>query len=313
MKIGQIYNIDSFNAFGAGLSKQFADAASTGIVLGQSLVSVDPRIFEKKYPDLTFVNSGIGVDNTGGYARMIESLRVVEQGDFVDASDIASNKGKITIFGENDLISVYEKEAYSTWSDTEVAQAAMGNINLPSKLLGAHNLKYMQAIDKIGYLGQGTNTGLLNNTYFATGVSGDTWANMTPQQLYDIVADTINTQWNGVFNTTAYMASRIVLPIGMYNKMQSSILNTANGAFSVLKALKENFASIQIMATFQATDRMVAYSIDEQSMLMRIPLPLTVGEIIKQGSFKYLVESKFRVAGLDILEKDSGYIVTGLA
>jgi hypothetical protein len=67
------------------------------------------------------------------------------------------------------------------------------------------------------------------------------------------------------------------------------------------------------MATFRATDKAVAFSTSEESMQMRIPMPLTIGEIVKQRSFSYNVESMFRIAGLDILEQDSGVILTGLA
>ena len=47
-------------------------------------------------------------------------------------------------------------------------------------------------------------------------------------------------------------------------------------------------------------------------MKMRIPVPLTVGEIVKMSSFDFRVDSKYRIAGLDILEDSGGRILTGL-
>ena len=47
-------------------------------------------------------------------------------------------------------------------------------------------------------------------------------------------------------------------------------------------------------------------------MIMRIPQPLTIGEIIKVGSFDFHVDSKYRIAGLDVLENTAGRLLTGL-
>lgn len=308
MKIGNLYNLESFEKI------SFRDAAMPGVVLATSLISVDPRIFEKKYPDNVLVNSGISVNNTGGYGRVIESLRIVDQGSFADASDRASNKGKITVFGENNLLPVYEKQAFSEWSDTEVKQADMGNVNLVSQLLSAVNKKYLQTIDQIGFTGQGSgNNGLANNPYFPTSVAPAPIANMTAAQMYQTFADMINAQWDAVFNVQAYMINRIVMPIAILNLLRSTLLNTANSSnVSVLAALKQNFPEVQFLSSYQLTDRAIGFSTNDESMVLRIPVPLTVGEIIKTGSFTYKVEAKFRIAGLDVLESDAGYILTGL-
>ena len=65
--------MESFKRFlDSGSQKGFKDAAA-GVVLDRYLTQVDPKIFEKLYPDLSFMNSGVTVDNTGGYARRIQS------------------------------------------------------------------------------------------------------------------------------------------------------------------------------------------------------------------------------------------------
>lgn len=313
MKLGQAYNLESFDKMRASRHAYgFADSAA-GVTLSRNLTEVDPRIFEKRFPELTFVNSGIEFNNIGRDMRVIESLRLTPEGDFKDASDEADNKGKITLKGENNYIKVYEKEGFSEWSETEIRQAELNNVNLVSQFLSAHDKLYKQDIDKIGYLGHHENTGLLNNSYFSTSASADKYADMTPQQLYDVVGDAINTQWNTVSNTYEYRGNRFIMPIGMFNKIATQILNTAAGSFTVLKSLRDNFPEIEFGQTFRATDKAVIFSTHSEAMVMRIPNPLEVGEIIKKSSFKYEVESKYRVAGLDILEKDSGLIVTGLA
>lgn len=316
MKIGQLYNLDSIKAFCDASTigtrwAEFKDSAP-GVVLAQNLIMINPRIFEKRYPDLTFVNSGIAFDNFGGYGRTIESLRLTDQGGFVDASDKSDNKGKISVKGENDLISVFEKQGFSEWSDTEIKQAELQNINLVSRFLEAHNKLYLQLVDQIGYLGQDTNTGLINNSYFTTSAASKPWSQMIPQELYDTVAGLITDQWNSVQNIPQYMANRVVLPIGMFNKISKAILNSAAGSFTVLKSLQDNFGGVTFTYTFRTTDVAVAFSTSDEAMVMRVPQPLTVGEIVKTGSFEFKVDSKFRIAGLDILEQKAGYILTGL-
>jgi len=61
--------------------------------------------------------------------------------------------------------------------------------------------------------------------------------------------------------------------------------------------------------TFTST---VCYSANERAMVMRIPTPLEIGEIIKTGSFKFQVDSRYRIAGLDVVENSAAEILTGL-
>ena len=65
MKVKNLINMAMAEAFTAS-AKGFNDSAA-GTVLGRQLERVDPKIFEKKYPALTFMNSGITIDNTGAY------------------------------------------------------------------------------------------------------------------------------------------------------------------------------------------------------------------------------------------------------
>lgn len=315
MKIGNLYNLDSFEQF-LSAKGGFADS-DAGVILARSLTAIDPKIFEKKYPELTFVNSGIQADNTGGYSKRIQSLRLIEKGTFKDSSDAASNKGKISLSAEDSYLKVFVKEAHSIWSDDEVKEADMQMINLPQQYLAAHNKTYTQLVDSIGYLGHNGQVGLLNASFTSTAATAPI-ATATAQELYDDIAGAITAQWNSVFNTPEYMANKFVMPTDVFNKIAATILNTANGSSTVLKALKDNFPGVDFTATPKADDVdgggsvSCAYSNNAEAMKMRIPIPLTIGEIIKMTSFDHRVDSKFRIAGLDILESTAGYYVTGL-
>jgi hypothetical protein len=81
----------------------------------------------------------------------------------------------------------------------------------------------------------------------------------------------------------------------------------------VLLALKGNFPSIAFTASFRAKTDMVGFATSEDAMIMRIPEPLTIGEITTPTSFKFHVEAKYRAAGLDVLEDSAGYRLSGVA
>ena len=322
MKIGNLYDLDSYQRFmDSGKKPGFTDAYA-GSVLARNLTAVDPTIFEKKYPELAFVNSGIVADNSGGYARRIQSLRKREQGGFTTAGDASGNKGKISLAGEDSYLNVVERESHSEWSDSEVKEAELQNINLVSDYVTAHNRIYMREVDVIGYLGipdKSASTGLLNYAGFTSAAATGAIGGLTAQEMYDDFADLIVSQHNAVNNTPEYMANRVDMPTYVLNTLTVTILNTAAGPASVLNALKANFPGVEFRGTFRADDaggagvsHTVAYSNNSEAMKMRIPTPLTVGEIIKQSSFDYRVDSKYRIAGLDILEDTAGYILTGL-
>lgn len=322
MKIGNIYNLDSFKRMKASItSSGFADAYS-GTVLERNLTAVDPQIFEKKYPELSFVSSGIVADNTGGYVRRIQSLRQRETGSFKTAGDSSSDKGKISLAGEDSFLKVAERLAESDWTDSEIKEAAQGNINLVSDYISAHNKIYMREIDEVGYLGStavGNGTGLLNYAGFTAVAATGAIAGLTAIQMYDDIAGLLIGQHNAVNNTPEYMANRVDMPVYVLNRLAITILNTAAGASSVLAALKSNFPGVEFRGTFRADDaggagvsHTVAYTNNGEAMKMRIPVPLTVGEIIKIGSFNFHVDSKYRIGGLDVLENSAGRILTGL-
>lgn len=322
MKLGQIYNLDSFQSFVDSAKAPGFKDADPGIVLARQLEAIDPQIFEKKFPELSFMNSGVTVDNSGGYVEQIRSLRTRPTGQFRNALDRSSNKGKISMAGETSFIQVLSREAESDWTQTMIRQAELENRNLPSEFVGAHNMLYMRELDEIGYLGNpdlAASEGLLNYSGFTTVAATGAIGVLTAQQMYDDIAGLITSQHNAVNNTPEYMANRVDMPIYVLNTLQSTILNTAAGSSSVLRALQDNFGGVTFSGTFRADDaggagvsHTVAYNPNTEAMKMRVPQPLEIGEIIKISSFRFHVESMYRIAGLDVLEDTAGYILTGL-
>ena len=314
MKLKQLIDENSLLSH-LEVAKKFKDA--NGILLGKQLTHVDPKIFQKLYPDNVFLNSGISIDNSGGFTNQIQKLRISEKGGFRDANDRGSNKGLISLDGEAATIGVIERTATINYSDTEIEQAKLGNYNLVERLLGATDKIYRQEIDEILAVGNTLNKGLLNYA----GFTADTGSAITTASLgtsdYDQIASLITDQWNGVNNTNGYMANRIVMPTRVMNILSSKKWNTAVSEKSVLQILRETFPSVTLMSSWRnelvgATSITIAYSTSEDAMSNRIPLPLLIGKTVPDGSFGYRADAKYRIAGLDVHENKAGRIVTGL-
>ena len=310
-KVKQFFNVKSFKDFANGLDIPVTDSA--GVLIKENLKHIDPTIFEKKYPALAFLNSGIQADNSGGYSQVVESLRTLGQGEFKTSGDRSSDKGKISLKGETNLIQVISREAESEWSESDLQTAALQNINIQQKLLGYHLEQYQREVDAIianGVADKAGSVGLLNNSDFATAASGDTIDNLSGIQAYEAIASCITDQHNAVNNTPEYMANAVMLPVNVYNHISREILNSAGSEKTILSALKVNFPDVAFYVSFRAT-KVCAYSTSGEAMKIRIPLALTVSPIVRLG-FKYKVESNYRIAGLDILEASSGRYLTGL-
>jgi len=320
MLIKEMYDVASFDRFKAsGESIGFKDS-DAGIVLARNLEFINPKILEKQYPGLAFVNSGVTVDNSGGYAHKIRSLRLNTLGKFKTAGDDSANGGKISLKSEDTDILVVERTAESDWTDSEVNEAALQNTNLVDRFLAGHLKVYNREVDEAGYLGISGNKGLLNNSEFTSVNATGLASAITAAELYQDIADLITGQHNAVSNTEAYMADRVDMPVSVMNIAAVKILNSAAGPMSVLAALKLNFPGVKFNGTFRAekvtdvlaTSRTVAYSSSDEGMCFRLPLPLMIGEIIKIKSFTYHVDSKYRIGGLDILDSTAGRILAGL-
>jgi hypothetical protein len=250
---------------------------------------------------------------------MIQSLRLQGTGEFRTSGDTADNKGKIAMGAETSMLKVTEREAESKWTDSEIKEAELQNINLPQQFIATHNQIYLREIDTIGLTGGALgNVGLLNYSGFTATAAGGLITTLSAQQMYDAFASLIIDQRNAVNNTPEYSANRVIMPVAAMNRLTATILNTAAGSSTVIRALQDNFPDVQFMSSFRAASpsggasATVAYSNTEDAMKMRIPLPLQIGEITKLGSFSYQVESKYRVAGLDVFENTAGRILTGL-
>ena len=322
-----LFNMQSMQRFqdsyAMGIQKEcpFVDNLGGGLVSPESLVHIDPLIYEKKYAPLALLNAGISIDNTGGYSTAIRSLRVAGEGAFTYSAEKSSDKGVIKLAGEDNLIKVFERGTKAFWSDSELKEAALGGVNLAQRYLSEVLRIYQYDVDALGMLGTDAQTGLLTNTDYSTSAASKTVDNLKPMELYEEMAAFVVDQWNSVNNTPEYMAKVVIVPVDLMNKAMSALLPSATGVGvesttmkTVWAALQDNFPTVQWMSSAKCSDQRsaVAFSNDIQALRLRIPVPLQVGELVKISSFDYQTDYKYRIGGIDILEKESGAILTGL-
>ena len=323
MKVNQLYDMAAMKAMKDSHKKAGFTDSPAGLLLARSLTAIDPNILKMQFPDLVLVNeSGITVDNTGGYAAQIQTLRVTNKGGFKRVGNKGDNKGKITLDAEDNMIKVAAFEATSDWTETQLKQASLENRNLVSEYVSAHNETYLEEVDQYGLVGEGSQKGLLNNAAYDTEAGTEITTSTAAQSDYDQISDLITKQHNSVNNTKAYKADTVMMPTRVLNILSRKILNTAAGSSNVLKALRDNYPDVKFLGTSKAdtvarggllsASATVAYSSNPQSIKLRIPQRLVIGQIVKKSSFRFEVESMYRVAGVDILEGSSGEIATGL-
>ena len=319
-RVKSLYGVQSFDAAANYAKKNFKDAG--GIILARNLEHVSAEIFTQEFAGLTFLNQGIAVNNEGGYATSIRKLKLRTEGGFRESGSGTNTTGKITLSGEDDSIPVFTMEGESDWSEIELKQAELENINLPSRFFEGHAELYNRKIDDIGYLGQvrtdgsQKTTGLLNYSGFTSNSAVKTAAASTGEELFDEIAELITAQWAGVLNVDSYKADRVTMPASVYNICSTKILNSAGSEMSVLRAIQSNFPTVTFGLTTKSEDVggdsvTVAFSSNRRALQFRLPVPLNVSSVDQRG-FKYYVESYFGVAGLDVIEDDAAQILTGL-
>lgn len=318
-----LYDLKSFDR-AVKVAKSFKDEG--GIILARNLEHVSSEIFTQEFAGLTFLNQGVVVNNEGGYATSVVKLKLRVEGGFRESGTNTNTTGKITLSGEDDSIPVFTLEGESDWSEVELKQAELQNINLPSRYMEGHAELYNRKIDDLGYIGQirtdgsQKTTGLLNYGWANLTAAG-TAGSLTGVALYDEISRLITAQRTTVLGVETYKADRVVMPFRVYEVCQTKILNSAGSEMSVLRALQTNYPDVTFGLTTKAdtvanggvlaASTTVAFSSNRRAMQMRIPVPLNISSVDQRG-FKYYVESYFGVAGLDVIEEDSAYTMTGL-
>jgi len=284
----KLFNVTALDALAVVENNTFNDTQA-GTILARHLEHIDPTIFETQYPDLAALTAGFEVDNSGGVASTITSLKVDESGEFRQAGDKDSNKGKITLHGAESQIPVFEYEATSEWSDTQIQRADQQGVNLVNRLLTAHDKIYKRDIDRVSLIGLEDvplSRGLLNTTAFTSTAAGDNIEDMTPKQRYEAIADLINDQHSSVNNIMLYKANRVIMPVRVRNALNVQYEGITT-PMSVYNVLRQTFPEVELIETFRADTLANGGNLSVSATLavsnhgsvgkIRVPEALTIG------------------------------------
>jgi hypothetical protein len=311
MRLSNFYDLKSLDSF------KKTSVQDAGVLLQRHLIAVDPEIYRVEYPELVFKNLGLDINNTGGFAKQIQSLRLKATGAF---QDIGSDNVTASLSAESSLISVRMRGLPVEWDDYEVKAAQALQVNVvDEKMRGVLEI-YHQEIDTSALLGLSGNNGLLTNTDYDADVGVD-MSVMDAEELYNYIKDRVNFQKSAVRNALSYQANVCLLPLSIYNRIENEILNKFNDA-SVLTVLKKNLPTIKFVSSAKAEEVwdpssstykrvMVLFSNDRKVIKFRIPMPMKYEPIFRKHSTSSTV-ARYHTAGLDILEPSSGLIVRGI-
>lgn len=323
MLLSQKYDLVSMNDI---KNTQISDIApshivnsDTGLLLQRHLTHVNPKVLEKKFPQLATHNFKLEVDNSGGYADRIQSLRTSVKGNF---SEVGSAGGKTTIDVEDTTIPNKFRDTLIKWDTIGINKALLGNFNIVDRSMAGVIQVYNQEIDTAVIVGLDDVgiKGLSNNVHYNTVLGGGGFQALSATQQYNFITEHINAQHNAVNSsvddkddkktTSVYAANICLMPTLVFNIIQKNILNEFNNA-SVLKVLRTNLPSVNFIHSAKLTDEMVIFSNTEDSISLRIPVPMFFSPIYNKH-FEFSTKSMYSIAGVDILEPASGLVVSGL-
>lgn len=323
MLLSQKYNLVSISDI---KNTQISDIApshvvnsDTGILLQRHLTHVNPKVLEKKFPQLATHNFKLEVDNSGGWADQIQSLRTSVKGSF---SEVGSAGGKTTIDVEDTTIPSKFRDTLIKWDTKGINQALLGNFNIVDRSMRGVIQVYNQEIDTAVIIGLDDVgiEGLSNNVHYSTVIESGDFQALSANQQYNLITEHINAQHGAVNSsvddkddkktTSVYAANICLMPTLIFNIIQKNIINEFNNA-SVLKVLRANLPSVNFVHSAKLTDEMVIFSNSEDSISLRIPVPMFFSPVYNKH-FEFSTKSMYGIAGVDILEPSSGLIVSGL-
>lgn len=316
-KLSNVFNIESIKTLDSAL-QSFGDVAfkdaPQGNLLNRQFLRLDPQIFEAKYPENTYLNSGITIDNSGGAATFIQSLRRNRSGQFKLAGDLDAAKGLISYEHEVSGVQVFDYSAESKWTDQDVRRAAMANLTNPvNEFLRIHNELYQQHIDisvATGLRDLTGATGLLNYANF-TDVTAPI-APTTGKELYAAIISIIARQQSKANGILQFMPTHVIFPIDVMTACENTVYDS-NGTNpdTVLAVLQRNYPNITFLQSVRnntggvgGASVIIVYSANSENMKIRIPQPLRFAPQNQVG-FTFTVESQFSIAGIDILDNNA--------
>lgn len=307
--------------------KNFIYDAQTGLAfLISQLTHIESKLYEVKYKAITY-NQVIPVSNEAG--EFAESVTYF----FMDGKAVAKFVGTksldvpISEIGLDKVVIPVELGATGyEYSDEELRQAIALGRPLPQLKANISRRSYEELSQRTAMFGDDNHNlpGFLNNINVTSGVvvdpgSGTEWVNKTPRQILfdindfmgDIFVDTLQVerpdklllptaQWNYIAGTPRSDTSDLTILKWLVNN--SPYLNSDNDVIPISELAG---------AGAGATDRMMAYNMNMDKVVMHIPMPLKYTEPQRKGR-GYQIPGEFKLAGVEFRYPGSARYADGI-
>lgn len=340
-KTGKIYD----GASAAEIATSFADAfkskhmndASTvavgGMYLSQQLQEILPQILNQIYPNMPILKI-LAVDNSGALMQSLIQRVQSFSGRHQAKHETANTAGVITVNRTAREQLIFEYEGTTEYSDTDLKRSMLLNENIDTAIIEGHQWSYQTMMDEIAFNGislkqdDGSATpvteGLTNYSSYVSAnylTAGATFAVSDGLTIYNAIKNLYDTMVGQAGAAEELRPNKIVLPPKQFAIIATTLMTGTSpvmtaGQDTVLSFIERTlgvkaYASSRcVAASNTGTDLLIMLSATYDNMRLFIPQPLQFAPVFIKG-FKYMLESKFRMAGVGINRANAiGYLKT---
>lgn len=340
-KTGRIYDGNSIADISASFveafkSKHLNDAntvAVGGMYLSQQLQEILPQILTQVYPEMPILQV-LAVDNSGALMQSIIQRVQSFSGRHQAKHETANTAGVITVNRNAREQLIFEYEGTTEYSDTDLKRSMLLNENIDTAIIEGHQWSYQTMIDEIAFNGislkqnDGSTTpvteGLTNYSSYVSAnykTSTGTFASLSGLEIYNNIKLLYDEMVGQAGASAQLRPTKVILPPKQFAIISTTLMTGTSpvmtaGQDTVLSFIQRTlgvtcYASSRcVAASNTGTDLLIMLSATYDNMRLFIPQPLQFAPVFVKG-FKYMLESKFRIAGVGINRNNAiGYLKT---
>lgn len=340
-KTGKIYDGNSIaeikNSFVEAFKQKNIQDTNTvavgGMYLSQQLQEILPQILNQIYPNMPILKI-LNVDNSGALMQSLIQRVQSFSGRHQAKHETANTAGVITVNRTAREQLVFEYEGTTEYSDTDLKRSMLLNENIDTAIIEGHHWSYQTMMDEISFKGislvqndgpaDPVTEGLTNYSSVISAnnlTAGATFAASSGLEIYNSIAALYNAMMGEAGSAEELRPDKIILPPKQYSKLATTIMTGTSpvmttGQETVLTFIERNLgvkcysSSRCVGASSVGTDLLIMLSATYDNVRLFIPQPLQFAPVFIKG-FKYMLESKFRIAGVGINRANAiGYLKT---
>lgn len=265
------YNVEAVKE---KLERELKLDAGFSAFIANELKEVDSRLFDIKYAELEAlkflpVNGRISVG-----AETISYKQYDGRGMAQITSDYATASPSNDIVAAEYFMGITGIRTSVTFSIQEMRAASMAGVPLEMKKMEQARRTIAEGIDKVALNGNAaTNSiGFFSIPNVPTAAAADQWdlaSALTPDQIALAIIEFVNSVW--VTSKGVHRANRLILPALLKLELESRRLGSVNDT-SILDYVKSRLPGVEVMASFQLSDKAIAYEYSADNLELVLPV-----------------------------------------